>query len=59
MSQGPGGAHGIDVNSNLNLRNVQKEVSDLVKPLSDALERLQVLRCSVDSVFTFLKGDPL
>ena len=41
---------------NQNARTVKKELTDLLKPLNDTLQRLQALRCSVDCVFNFLQG---
>ena len=38
------------------VRTIKKEINELIKPLAQALERLQALRCSVDSVFNFLQG---
>jgi len=40
---------------NQNARTVKKELTDLLKPLNDTLQRLQALRCSVDCVFNFLQ----
>ena len=42
--------------ANQNARTVKKELTDLLKPLNDTLQRLQALRCSVDCVFNFLQG---
>ena len=41
------------------VRTIKKEINELIKPLAQALERLQALRCSVDSVFNFLQGSCL
>ena len=43
--------------ANQNARTVKKELTDLLKPLNDTLQRLQALRCSVDCVFNFLQGN--
>ena len=43
-------------NENEKVRTIKKEITELIKPLAQALERLQALRCSVDSVFNFLQG---
>jgi len=42
-------------NENEKVRTIKKEITELIKPLAQALERLQALRCSVDSVFNFLQ----
>ena len=42
--------------ANDKVRTIKKEINELIRPLAQALERLQALRCSVDSVFNFLQG---